>query len=161
MMLFAYGSRLALLLSLVTIVTTAGCSGGGDSGTPTSPTNATWIANVPFGTTDLQDGTGDEVTTGTRVTTDYAGWLYSTATSDNKGTLFDTSVRTGGAPLTFVVGSGTLIRGYEQGVVGMRVGGVRRVVIPPDLAYGSTGGGGGVIPPNATLIFEIRVNSIG
>ena len=60
-------------------------------------------------------------------------------------------------PLTFVVGAGQLIRGFEQGVIGMRVGGTRRVVMPPDLAYGAAGNQS--IPPNATLIFEIRVNS--
>ncbi len=145
-----------LLVGLILAVTAAACGGGSDS--PTAPTQTgTWVANVPFSTTDITVGTGAEVATGMRVTVDYYGWLYNTTTSDNKGTLFDSSFAAGRTPLTFVVGAGQLIRGFEQGVIGMRVGGTRRVVMPPDLAYGATGNQS--IPPNATLIFEIRVNS--
>jgi FKBP-type peptidyl-prolyl cis-trans isomerase len=143
----------------VSAVSAAACGG---SSSPTAPTqNTTWIANVPFSTSDLSAGSGDEIVNGATVSVDYYGWLYSTAatTNDNKGTLFDTSCPNACTPLQFTVGAGRLIRGFEQGVVGMRVGGIRRVTIPPDLAYGSTGSGSAV-PPNATIIFEIRANSI-
>lgn len=149
-------SRRALFLGLASAVSAAAC-GGGDS--PTSPSqNATWIANVPFTTIELTAGTGDEAVAGSRVAVDYYGWLYSTATSDNKGVLFDTSLQVGRAPLVFTLGAGSVIRGWEQGVPGMRVGGARRLIIPPELAYGSAGSGS--IPPNATLIFEVRLNEI-
>lgn len=151
-----YPSRRALLLGLASAVSAAACGG---SSSPTSPSqNATWIANVPFSTTDLTAGSGAEAVTGARLVVDYYGWLYSTATSDNKGSLFDTSLQTGRTPLQFVLGAGNVIRGWEQGIPGMRVGGVRRLIIPPELAYGSTGNQS--IPPNATLVFEVRLNDI-
>ncbi len=134
----------ALLLVLCLAVT--GCS----SDSPTGPT-----PGVPFSSTDLRIGTGAEAQSGRRLTVNYSGWLYQTGALDNKGRLFDTSA--GGQPFTFVLGAGQVIRGWDQGVAGMRVGGVRRLVLPPDLAYGSTGAGGGVIPPNATLIFEVEL----
>ena len=149
-------SRLALLLGLVLTVSVAAC-GGSSSTAPTQ--NQTWVANVPFSTVDLTAGTGDEIAAGQTVSVDYVGWLYSTAPSDNKGSAFDASCQATCNPLQFTVGAGRLIRGFEQGVVGMRVGGIRRVIIPPDLAYGATGSGNS-IPPNATIIFEIRMNAI-
>ena len=149
-------SRRALLLGLMTSVTAAAC--GGSSSTAPTAVDQTWVANVPFSSTDLPAGTGAEAVTGSRVVVDYYGWLYSTATSDNKGTLFDTSLQTGRTPFQFVLGAGSVIAGWEQGVLGMKVGGIRRLIVPPALAYGSTGSGS--IPPNATLIFEIRLNDI-
>ena len=152
-----HSSRRALLLGLLTSVTAAAC--GGSSDTAPTPVNQTWVANVPFSTTDLTVGTGDEVVNGLVLSVDYVGWLYSTATSDNKGNPFDTSCPSTCNPLQFTVGAGRLIKGFEQGVVGMKIGGIRRVTIPPDLAYGATGSGS-TIPPNATLIFEIRANGV-
>ena len=153
----SYPSRRALLLGLVASVSAAAC--GGSSSTAPSSTNQTWVANVPFSTTDLTPGTGDEVVSGMTLSVDYFGWLYSTATSDNKGSLFDASCQTTCTPLQFTVGAGRLIKGFEQGVLGMKIGGIRRVTIPPDLAYGATGSGT-AIPPNATIIFEIRANGV-
>ena len=94
---------------------------------------------------------------GQQLTVDYTGWLYDANAPDNKGTLFDTSV--GGAPFAFVLGAGQVIAGWDQGLEGMRVGGTRRLVIPPDLAYGSQGSGN-VIPLNATLIFEVDLLAV-
>lgn len=122
----------------------SGC--GGDS-TPTAPS-----ANVPFSTVDLRVGTGAEAATGRSVVVNYNGWLYNSAGTDNKGSRFDAGT------FPFVVGTG-VIPGFSQGVVGMRVGGLRRVTIPPNLAYGSQGSGS-TIPPNATLIFEIELVSV-
>lgn len=124
---------------------------GGDSGSsPTAPT-----VNVPYSQTDLRVGTGTEATNGRRLSVNYTGWLYDASRTDNKGTQFDTSV--GVTPFSFVLGAGQVIRGWDQGVTGMRVGGQRRLVLPPSLAYGSTGAGNGRIPPNATLVFDIEL----
>lgn len=149
-------SRRALLLGLMTSVTAAAC--GGSSSTAPTAVDQTWVANVPFSSTDIPAGAGAEAVNGSRLVVDYFGWLYSTATTDNKGQLFDTSQQAGRTPFQFVLGAGSVIAGWEQGIPGMKVGGIRRLIIPPALAYGSTGSGS--IPPNATLVFEVRLNDI-
>ena len=154
----AHPSRRALLLGLAASVSAAACGGGSNTTTP-SPTDQTWVANVPFSTTDLQVGDGEEVVDGKTVSVDYFGWLYSTAASDNRGSLFDTSCLSTCAPIRVTMGANQVIKGFEQALLGMKVNGIRRATIPPDLAYGATGNGS-VIPPNATLIFEVRVNGI-
>jgi FKBP-type peptidyl-prolyl cis-trans isomerase FkpA len=111
---------------------------------------------VVFSATDLRVGTGGEAVTGRPETVEYAGWLYDSVAPENKGRLFDTSLNAPTA-FTFTLGIGQVIRGWDQGIPGMRVGGVRRLVIPPELGYGSQGAGGGVIPPNATLLFEVEL----
>ena len=151
-------SRRALLLGLMTSVTAAACVGSNDTTGPTT-VEQTWVANVPLTTTDLTVGTGAEAVNGARLVVDYYGWLYNAAGTDNKGTLFDTSLRTGAAPFQFVLGAGNVIQGWEQGLPGIKVGGIRRLIVPPALAYGSTGSGS-AIPPNATLVFEVRLNDI-
>ena len=89
------------------------------------------------------------------MTVAYTGWLYEEGAADNKGTLFDQA--SAESPFSFVLGAGQVIAGWDQGLVGMHVGGRRRLVIPPALAYGTQGAGGGLIPPNATLIFEVEL----
>ena len=103
---------------------------------------------------DLVEGTGAAALEGSAVKIDYTGWLYAATQPDNKGQEFDSS--RGREPLAFVVGSGTMIVGLERGVLGMRVGGQRRILIPPDLAYGDHGAGA-VIPPGASLVFEVTL----
>lgn len=93
-------------------------------------------------------GTGEEAQAGKRVTVHYLGTLTN-------GTKFDSSVDRG-QPFTFNLGAGQVIAGWDQGVVGMKVGGKRKLTIPPELGYGEQGAGG-VIPPNATLVFEIEL----
>jgi FKBP-type peptidyl-prolyl cis-trans isomerase FkpA len=127
----------------------AGCGGGGSS--PSAPT-----VNVPFSATDIRAGDGREALAGKRLTVDYAGWFYDQNQANKKGGLFDTSV--GKTPYSFVLGSGAVIRGWDQGLVGMKVGGVRQLVVPPDLAYGAAGYG--PIPPNATLLFEVELLAV-
>jgi len=104
--------------------------------------------------TDLTTGTGAEAAAGQRVTVHYTGWLQDASGTDGKGKQFDSSV--GHEPFEFPLGAGQVIPGWDQGVVGMKVGGHRRLVIPAGLAYGSAGAGG-VIPPNATLVFDVEL----
>jgi FKBP-type peptidyl-prolyl cis-trans isomerase FkpA len=106
--------------------------------------------------TDLVVGTGTAATAGRVVSVRYTGWLYDPTRPDNKGSQFDTS-GTGTLP-PFVLGAGSVIRGWDQGLVGMRVGGQRRLVIPPELGYGSQGNG--PIPPNASLVFDVELVAV-
>ena len=101
--------------------------------------------------TDLELGTGAEAVSGMTVSVNYRGTLEN-------GKEFDSSY--GRGPFSFPLGAGRVIRGWDEGVAGMRVGGKRKLVIPPDLAYGERGAGG-VIPPNATLVFEVELLRIG
>jgi len=100
---------------------------------------------------DISVGTGAEAKAGDMVTVHYTGWLTD-------GTKFDSSLDAG-RPFQFPLGQGQVIPGWDQGVAGMKIGGKRKLTIPPDLGYGSAGAGG-VIPPNATLIFEVELLSI-
>jgi FKBP-type peptidyl-prolyl cis-trans isomerase FkpA len=134
------------------------CSGDSSSN-PTSPSSTSATSNLPFSTVDLRVGTGAEATTGRPVTVNYTGWLYNAAGTDNKGTLFDSSLAAGRTPLAFTVGASNIIPGFSQCVLGMKVGGLRRCTIPPALAYGSQGSGS-TIPPNATLIFELELLTV-
>ncbi len=145
-------TRFALILLLS--ATTIACGGGGND-TPTSATPPS--LGIPFSTTDLLVGTGLEALNGRRITVNYTGWLYSTTAADNKGTQFDTSA--GRGPFAFLLGARQVIAGWDQGVSGMRVGGQRRLVIPPELGYGAAGSGT-TIPGNATLLFEIQVLAV-
>jgi FKBP-type peptidyl-prolyl cis-trans isomerase len=109
--------------------------------------------------TDLVKGVGDEALPGMVVIVHYTGWLYDDAAEDHRGRKFDSS-RDRRQPFSFPLGSAHVIRGWEQGIPGMKVGGTRRLVIPPALAYGEKGAGNGVIPPNATLLFEVELLAV-
>lgn len=138
-------TRVILLMALLAA---AGC--GSANSTGPSPTSV-----GVFTTTDLTLGTGATAAVGSRVSATYAGWLYDSSKTTGKGAQFDP----GPGPLNFVVGAGTLIKGFEQGVVGMKAGGQRRVIIPPELAYGSQSPSPS-IPSNATLVFDITLTSV-
>ncbi|HEX5474801.1 MAG TPA: FKBP-type peptidyl-prolyl cis-trans isomerase [Vicinamibacterales bacterium] len=135
---------LALLLLI-------GCGGGSSNPAPTAPDQS----SVAFSQTDVVVGTGPAATVGKALTVNYTGWLYSDTATDHKGAVFGTSV--GSAPFSFTLGSGQVIAGWDQGLVGMKVGGLRRLTIPPSLAYGSSGNG--PVPPNAALVFDIQLLS--
>ncbi|MCC7007399.1 MAG: FKBP-type peptidyl-prolyl cis-trans isomerase [Acidobacteria bacterium] len=111
---------------------------------------------APFSTTDLVVGTGDVATRGQLVLVEYTGWIYDGSRPDNKGAIFDTS--SGRTPYAFTLGLGEVITGWDDGLEGIRVGGTRRLVLPPSKAYGDTRSG--AIPPNSTLIFEVELVAI-
>lgn len=128
----------------------SGCGGGGDDAAATGPTT--------LQVTDTTMGTGTAAAAGNTLTVNYTGWLYSATAPNNRGTQFGTSV--GGAPFQFKLGAGQVIAGWDQGLGGMKVGGTRTLIIPSSLAYGSTGAGGGVIPPNAALVFTVDLLAV-
>lgn len=139
------GHLRSLVLILPVALAVAAC---GSSKSPTSPS-----VDVPYSQTDLRTGSGAEAVNGRRLAVNYTLWLYDAARTDQKGTLVQTTA--GGSPYPFQLGVGNVIKGWDQGVVGMRVGGLRRLVLPPSLAYGASGNG--TIPGNATLVFEIEL----
>jgi FKBP-type peptidyl-prolyl cis-trans isomerase FkpA len=104
---------------------------------------------------DTTVGSGIEVTKGKIAVVHYTGWLYDPGPADKKGKKFDSSLDRQ-SPFSFPLGAGRVIRGWDEGVAGMRVGGKRTLVIPSDMAYGARGAGG-VIPPDAVLIFDIEL----
>lgn len=138
--------RKAIFVScvLLSAALVAGCSGS-----PTSPAPV-------FAQTDLRAGAGAPAASGNKISVFYTGWIYDAGRPDQKGLQFETNV---GAenPLTFTLGIGQVIAGWDQGIVNQRVGGLRRLVIPPSLAYGNLRNG--PIPANATLIFEVELLS--
>jgi len=107
---------------------------------------------------DTEPGKGDAVRFRSAVLMAYTGWLYDGCAADHKGVEFDSS-KGRSSPFGFVVGAGRVIKGWDQGVIGMKEGGKRLLVIPPDKGYGQQGAGG-KIPPNATLVFEVELVKI-
>jgi len=107
--------------------------------------------------TDVAPGAGEPIASGQTAVVHYTGWLYDPAAPDHKGMQFDSS-RDRGQPFRFAVGAGRVIAGWDQGVLGMKIGGQRTLVIPSQLGYGE--GGGGPIPPNATLLFDVELQGI-
>jgi FKBP-type peptidyl-prolyl cis-trans isomerase FkpA len=137
--------RFVLAIVWALPILAAGCTSD-----PASPTTT-----PPFSQTDLRAGTGAAAVNGATLSVNYTGWLYDPSRANLEGVQFDSTV--GGTPFTFTLGSGQVIKGWDQGLVGMQVGGLRKLVIPPSMAYGSTRSG--PIPPNATLVFEIELLS--
>jgi FKBP-type peptidyl-prolyl cis-trans isomerase len=130
------------LIAVSALLTLAAC--GGDNGTSASTTGGTLVIE------DIVVGTGATAASGNTVTVNYIGTFTN-------GTKFDSSYDRG-VPYTFRLGAGQVIAGFDQGVTGMKVGGKRRLTIPPSLAYGSQGSG--VIPPNTTIVFEVELLSV-
>ena len=130
----------------VALLAMSGC--GGNTATPPPPPTA-------FSQTELAAGSGPQAGKGARVTVNYTGWLYDASKPESKGTKFDSSDDHG--PITFTLGVGEVIPGWDQGFTGMRVGGKRRLIIPPNLGYGAEGTPGGPIPPNAGLVFDMEL----
>ncbi|KAG1682768.1 Glycerol-3-phosphate acyltransferase [Nymphon striatum] len=120
-----------------------------------TPSSTIIDSTSSFTKTDVKVGDGAEAQTGQTVAVHYTGWLYDVGAPDNHGTKFDSS-RDRGQPFAFPLGAGRVIKGWDQGVVGMKVGGQRTLIIPPEMGYGSRGAGR-AIPPNATLIFDVEL----
>jgi FKBP-type peptidyl-prolyl cis-trans isomerase FkpA len=135
------------LLTLITLIALMGC-GGAEAPLTSPPPTA-------FSHADLTTGTGATARRGARLTVHYTGWLYDSGRPDSKGKQFDSSV--GSEPFSFRLGAEEVIRGWDRGFDGMRVGGKRRLIIPPDLGYGSAGTPDGAIPANAGLVFEMEL----
>jgi FKBP-type peptidyl-prolyl cis-trans isomerase FkpA len=121
---------------------------------PDTPTGASGVTTLQ--TTDVKVGTGADAANGKTVIVHYTGWLYSASAANHHGTQFDSSRDPGRQPFAFVLGAGQVITGWDQGVAGMKVGGQRTLVIPPNLAYGSRGFPP-AIPANATLVFDVEL----
>lgn len=138
--------RFVRLLVLVCLGAAAACG----SNNPTSP------SAVAFSQKDLRLGTGAAAASGNSLTVNYTGWLYDPAKADFKGIQFDSTAAAG--PFTFTLGAGTVIKGWDQGLVGLQVGGIRQLIVPPSLGYGNVRNG--VIPPNSALVFEVELLSI-
>lgn len=137
---------IGLLWGVLAIACLAGCAEPG-------PVPGGRIAELQH--IDLQAGSGAVATFGNDVTVHYSGWLYEEDAPDRRGRKFDSSVDRGD-PFTFLLGAGRVIRGWDEGVAGMRVGGKRVLLIPPEYGYGRKGAGG-VIPPNGSLVFEVEL----
>jgi FKBP-type peptidyl-prolyl cis-trans isomerase len=147
-------ARIIRSLSVVLVATAAvACGGGDDNSTPTGPSTP----RGEYSQVDLVVGTGTEATVGRNVTAYYTLWFYNPNGTDGKGQQIQSNV--GGTPFPFLLGGNGVISGWNRGVPGMRVGGRRRLVLPPELAYGAAGNPP-TIGPNATLVFEIELLSV-
>jgi len=145
-----------LVLSACLMLTVTGCQA--DSSAPSKSlegTNNMTTAVPAFQKVDTHVGTGREAEPGFSVTVHYTGWLYDPSASDKKGKKFDSSLDRK-QPFNFYLGAGQVIQGWDEGFAGMKVGGKRTLIIPSEMGYGARGAGG-VIPPNATLIFDVEL----
>jgi FKBP-type peptidyl-prolyl cis-trans isomerase FkpA len=146
-----------LLFVLSAFFMAGGCKPSAEPPPPASETaQADQITELEV--VDVVQGDGEAIAPGQVAVVHYTGWLYDPAAAEGKGQKFDSS-RDRGDPFRFPVGAGRVIRGWDQGVAGMKVGGQRRLVIPAELAYGDRGAGG-VIPPGATLLFDVELLGI-
>lgn len=167
--------RAQSLVLVLAVVTLAACSPKDDkpAGSTTAAADAapatepaadaaapapTGTENMPMQKIDLAPGNGAEIKSGQNALVHYTGWLYDAAAAENKGKKFDSSVDRN-EPFEFPVGAGMVIKGWDEGVVGMKVGSKRRLIIPPEMGYGARGAGG-VIPPGATLVFDVELVEI-
>ena len=157
-----------LLLSACTALAQAAGQPPADPATPATPATPA-VPAVPAAPAepvldplvqiDTKVGTGAEATVGSTVYMHYTGWLYKPMATRQRGRQFDSSLSRG-EPLDFVLGTGRVIKGWDQGVVGMKVGGKRTLIIPSHLAYGKRGAPGGGIPPDADLIFDVELMKV-
>lgn len=139
------------LLSLLALIVLAAC-------TATPQAHAGGQVDK-LATIDTRVGTGAEARPGMKVTVQYTGWLYDDSAKNKHGSKFDSSYDHG-APFSFTLGAGDVIKGWDEGVAGMRVGGKRTLLIPAALGYGARGAGDD-IPPNASLVFEVELLNVG
>ena len=154
---------LAMVVVIAAILAASGCTPQPKATAPepaatetqpaqTAPAPAPQAQATELKIEDTKVGTGAEAKSGDLVTVNYTGYLTD-------GTKFDSSLDSG-QPFKFTIGQGEVIAGWDQGFAGMKVGGKRKLTIPPELGYGAQGAGGGVIPPNATLVFDVELMGV-
>lgn len=141
---------LKIIASILLAASVASCGGGGSSSSATDSSGSSSVTTLQV--IDTQVGTGAVAAAGNTLTVNYTGWLYNSSAANYEGTEFGSS---SGTPFSFKLGAGQVIAGWDQGLVGMRVGGVRTLIIPSSLAYGASGSG--PIPPNAALVFSVQL----
>jgi len=129
------------------------CAGSALAAAPAAPAKTDAPAAQQLQKIDTVVGKGKQAVSGNTVTVKYTGWLYAPKSPKGRGPQFDSSV--GGAPFTFPLGMGAVIKGWDEGVAGMKVGGKRTLIIPAELGYGARGAG--PIPPNANLMFDVEL----
>ena len=144
--------RLVLLFTILGVISMTSARAESDNTSPTKVTGKPTTTTSGLQYWDIVAGTGAPAVAGKQVKVHYTGWLTT-------GKKFDSSVDRG-QPFMFSLGGGQVIKGWDQGVAGMKVGGKRQLRIPPELGYGANGAGG-VIPPNATLIFDVELLDVG
>ena len=143
-------NNILLTLFVCLIAVSAACGSS-----TTAPTSSPDSGVTTLQITDVKAGTGVQATNGRILTVNYTGWLYSTSAADHHGNKFDSSRDPGKQPYSFTLGVNQVIAGWDQGLLGMRVGGQRTLIIPPSLGYGSRGTTG--IPGNSTLVFDVEL----
>jgi len=149
-------------LAALTMIALASAACAGEDPAPSQAPTPSPTPPLPMESvlvTDIVPGIGDEALPGHTVVVHYTGWLFDPAAPNQRGTKFDSS-RDRNQPFSFPLGGGHVIKGWEQGVPGMKVGGQRQIVIPPALAYGPRNIGNGLIPPHSTLLFEIELLAV-
>jgi FKBP-type peptidyl-prolyl cis-trans isomerase FkpA len=146
-------TRALLVAFALVLAGPAGAQAPADSPSPTPSKMKAIVVQMKID--DTKQGTGAEAIKGKQAVVHYTGWLYDPKRPDGKGAKFDSSLDRKEA-FAFKVGGGQVIRGWDEGVAGMKVGGKRTLIIPADMAYGARGAGG-VIPPYATLVFDVEL----
>jgi FKBP-type peptidyl-prolyl cis-trans isomerase FkpA len=152
--------RALLVASLAMLAMPAFAQAPTTPGADSSPTSSTTASKFGANVTELKiidqkQGTGSEAVAGKAVVVHYTGWLYDATAADGHGKKFDSSLDRN-VPFGFLLGTGKVIKGWDEGVAGMKVGGKRTLVIPPQKGYGERGAGG-LIPPNSTLLFDVEL----
>jgi FKBP-type peptidyl-prolyl cis-trans isomerase FkpA len=147
----------ALLLAAASAAAQEGSQPAAADKAGSATATATAAAEPQVKIIDHVVGKGKEAVPGNTVVVNYTGWFYKTLAPNQRGRKFDSSLNPGREPLEFKLGAGMVIKGWDQGVAGMKEGGKRTLVIPSDLAYGKRGAGGGAIPPDSDLIFDVEL----
>ncbi|MEZ0231562.1 MAG: FKBP-type peptidyl-prolyl cis-trans isomerase [Methylophilaceae bacterium] len=141
---------------LIAMLAISGCNAGSQNSNQEKTVMSQTITE--FTKIDHKIGTGREAEAGLNVTVHYTGWLYDPSKPEGKGEKFDSSLDRG-EPFVFYLGGGQVIRGWDEGFAGMKIGGTRTLLIPAEYGYGARGAGG-VIPPNASLVFDVELLGI-